>query len=154
MLIKRSKLFAVNTLPGTVQEQSMMAQAQQKNPSLTQVNNPQQMQMVGDTNNGELTMRDLQLEQARLRRQQIEIQHQKSQLLLKDEISRRRSMVQMQKMEQEEKDAQNRARIQARKEENRNNNEAGVKNTSLYKTRPKAIQPVGMPRSNVNSNLR
>lgn len=143
MVVKRNKLFA-NPLPGTVQEQSVASQVQQKNIQAPQTPNPQQNQ-----EGGEITMRDLQLEQARLRRQQIEIQHQKSQLLLKDEISRRRAMVQMQRMEQDEKQAQSRARLQAKKEEDNNNNEAGVKNTSLYKTRPKAVQPVGMPRSNV-----
>ena len=95
----------------------------------------------------EVTMRDLQLEQARLQRQQIQIQHQKSQLLLKDEMSRRRSMVQLQKLKKDEEDARIKNSIRVKKEETDKNEETQARNVSLYKSRPKLVQPVGMPRT-------
>lgn len=94
----------------------------------------------------EVTMRDLQLEQARLQRQQTQIQHQKSQLLLKNEMARRREVVQLQKLKKDGDDERVKNAIRARKEENDNNDEAKARNASLYKSKPKLVQPVGMPR--------
>ena len=94
----------------------------------------------------EVTMRDLQLEQARLQRQQTQIQHQKSQLLLKNEMARRREVVQLQKLKKDGDDERMKNAIRARKEENDNNDEAKARNASLYKSKPKLVQPVGMPR--------
>lgn len=94
----------------------------------------------------EITMKDLQLEQARLRRQQIQIQHQKSQLLLKDEMARRRNVIQLQKLKKDEEDTMVKNSIKVKKEERDNNEEAQTRNTSLYKSRPKPVQPVGMPK--------
>jgi hypothetical protein len=91
-------------------------------------------------------MKDLQLEQARLRRQQIQIQHQKSQLLLKDEMARKRNVIQLQKLKKEEEDTMVKNSIKVKKEERDNNEEAQTRNTSLYKSRPKLVQPVGMPK--------
>ena len=95
----------------------------------------------------EVTMRDLQLEQARLQRQQTQIQHQKSQLLLKNEMARRREVVQLQKLKKDGDDERVKNAIRAKKEENDNNDEARARNASLYKSKPKTVQPVGMPRS-------
>lgn len=94
----------------------------------------------------EVTMRDLQLEQARLQRQQTQIQHQKSQLLLKNEMARRREVVQLQKLKKDGDDERMKNAIRAKKEENDNNDEARARNASLYKSKPKLVQPVGMPR--------
>ena len=91
-------------------------------------------------------MRDLQLEQARLQRQQTQIQHQKSQLLLKNEMARRREVVQLQKIKKDGDDERVKNAIRARKEENDNNDEAKARNASLYKSKPKLVQPVGMPK--------
>lgn len=95
----------------------------------------------------EVTMRDLQLEQARLQRQQTQIQHQKSQLLLKNEMARRREVVQLQKLKKDGDDERIKNAIRAKKEENDNNDEARARNASLYKSKPKLVQPVGMPRN-------
>lgn len=92
------------------------------------------------------TMRDLQLEQARLQRQQIQIQHQKSQLLLKDEMARRKNVVQLQKLKKDEEESRIKNSIRVKKEENDNNEEAQARNTALYKSKPKPVQPVGMPK--------
>lgn len=94
----------------------------------------------------EVTMRDLQLEQARLQRQQTQIQHQKSQLLLKNEMARRREVVQLQKLKKDGDDERVKNAIRARKEENDDNDEAKARNASLYKSKPKLVQPVGMPK--------
>jgi hypothetical protein len=94
----------------------------------------------------EVTMRDLQLEQARLQRQQTQIQHQKSQLLLKNEMARRREVVQLQKIKKDGDDERVKNAIRARKEESDNNDEAKARNASLYKSKPKLVQPVGMPK--------
>ena len=106
----------------------------------------QQSMQQGGEQQGEPTMRDLQLEQARLQRQQTQIQHQKSQLLLKNEMARRREVVQLQKLKKDEDDDRIKNAIRAKKEENDNNDEAKARNASLYKTKPKLVQPVGMPK--------
>lgn len=108
--------------------------------------NQSQLQNQPQQQTGEITMKDLQLEQARLRRQQIQIQHQKSQLLLKDEMARKRNVIQLQKLKKDEEDTMVKNSINVKKEERDNNEEAQTRNTSLYKSRPKPVQPVGMPR--------
>lgn len=105
-----------------------------------------QQQIPPQQQTEEITMKDLQLEQARLRRQQIQIQHQKSQLLLKDEMARRRNVIQLQKLKKDEEDTMVKNSIKVKKEERDNNEEAQTRNTSLYKSRPKPVQPVGMPK--------
>ena len=108
---------------------------------------PGEQQDLAQQSPDEVTMRDLQLEQARLQRQQTQIQHQKSQLLLKNEMARRREVVQLQKIKKDGDDERVKNAIRARKEENDNNDEAKARNASLYKSKPKLVQPVGMPRS-------
>lgn len=108
---------------------------------------PGEQQDLAQQSPDEVTMRDLQLEQARLQRQQTQIQHQKSQLLLKNEMARRREVVQLQKLKKDGDDERMKNAIRARKEENDNNDEAKARNASLYKSKPKLVQPVGMPRS-------
>ena len=108
--------------------------------------NQSQLQNQPQQQTGEITMKDLQLEQARLRRQQIQIQHQKSQLLLKDEMARKRNVIQLQKLKKDEEDTMVKNSINVKKEERDNNEEAQIRNTSLYKSRPKPVQPVGMPK--------
>lgn len=125
MRIKRTRFFSGIPKPGE---------------TLTQQPGPvQQQQQAGE----EPTSKDLQLEQARLQRQQIQIQHQKSQLLLKEEMSKRRAMVQMQKMRRDEEQDEIRNIMKARKAEA--DSQKGDR-TSLYKTHPKTVQPVGMPK--------
>jgi hypothetical protein len=126
----------------TQQQTELLQRAKLPQNQQTQIQpTPQQQQT------GEVTMKDLQLEQARLRRQQIQIQHQKSQLLLKDEMARKRNVIQLQKLKKEEEDTMVKNSINVKKEERDNNEEAQTRNTSLYKSKPKLVQPVGMPRS-------
>ena len=108
--------------------------------------NQQQNPVPQQQRTGEVTVKDLQLEQARLQRQQIQIQHQKSQLLLRDEMARRRAVVQLQKLKKDQDDARVKNSIRVKKEENDHNEEAQARNASLYKSRPKLVQPVGMPK--------
>lgn len=122
---------------------------QQQTELLQKVKLPQnqiQQQTPPQQQTEEITMKDLQLEQARLQRQQIQIQHQKSQLLLKDEMARRRNVIQLQKLKKDEEDTMVKNSIKVKKEERDNNEEAQTRNTSLYKSRPKPVQPVGMPK--------
>ena len=119
---------------------------QSNTPTTQQSPNALNPQAAQGPQGGEATMRDLQLEQARLQRQQIQIQHQKSQLLLKDEMARRRNVVQLQKLKKDEDEARIKNSIRVKKEENDNNEEAQARNASLYKSRPKLVQPVGMPK--------
>ena len=112
----------------------------------TQQQQPQSPNQGQQQPPNEVTMKDLQLEQARLQRQQIQIQHQKSQLLLKDDMARRRNVVQLQKIKQDEDETRLKNSIRVKKEENDDNDEARARNASLYKSRSKLVQPVGMPR--------
>ena len=137
MIVKRkTKQYSLPTpQPGKTIQQGL--------PETTQQLQLQQNQQMSPS---EVTMRDLQMEQARLQRQQTQIQHQKSQLLLRDEMARRREVVQLQKLKKDEDDARIKNAIRAKKEENDNNDEARARNASLYKSKPKLVQPVGMPR--------
>ena len=123
----------------TQQQTELLQKAKLPQNQIQQQTPPQQQE-------GEITMKDLQLEQARLRRQQIQIQHQKSQLLLKDEMARKRNVIQLQKLKKDEEDTMVKNSIKVKKEERDNNEEAQTRNTSLYKSRPKPVQPVGMPK--------
>lgn len=134
---KKTKNFTL-----TQQQTELLQKA--KLPQNQQTQAPSTLQPQQQT--GEITMKDLQLEQARLRRQQIQIQHQKSQLLLKDEMARKRNVIQLQKLKKDEEDTMVKNSIKVKKEERDNNEEAQTRNTSLYKSRPKPVQPVGMPR--------
>lgn len=136
---KKTKTFTL-----TPQQTALLQKAgfPQQNQNQNQLQNPVPQQQ----RTGEVTMKDLQLEQARLQRQQIQIQHQKSQLLLKDEMARRRAVVQLQKLKKDQDDARVKNSIRVKKEENDHNEEAQARNASLYKSRPKLVQPVGMPK--------
>ena len=139
MIVLRSKRFAFPT-PQQAQQQRQLLNMQ----------NGQQAQQGENANgeNSEPTMRDLQLEQARLQRQQTQIQHQKTQLRIKEEMNRRNTVVKLQKIKKDEEEAQVKNQVRIKKEENDNNDEARARNAALYKTRPKVVQPVGMPRGN------
>lgn len=102
-----------------------------------------QVPKQGDSNSQEVTARDLQLEQYRLQRQQIQIQHQKQQLLAKEQMAKARTLTQLQKMENEEKQSANKDQIRNRQQEI---NSQKPDNTYLYKTKSKAVQPVSMPK--------
>jgi hypothetical protein len=130
---RRIKTFSLPVQPGQSQVASSVQQPQQQQKSSSE----------------EVTMRDLQLEQSRLQRQQTQIQHQKSQLLLKNEMTRRREIVQLQKLKKDEEDARIKNSIRVKKEEEKNNEEAKARSASLYKTKPRPVQPVGMPKSRV-----
>lgn len=134
---KRNRKIKAFTL--TQQQTELLQKAKLPQNQIQQQTPPQQQE-------GEITMKDLQLEQARLRRQQIQIQHQKSQLLLKDEMARKRNVIQLQKLKKDEEDTMVKNSIKVKKEERDNNEEAQTRNTSLYKSRPKPVQPVGMPK--------
>ena len=102
---------------------------------------PQQQQGAGTSQ--ELTAKDLQLEQMKLQRQQIQIQHQRQQLLAKEQMAKARNMTQLQKMENEREQSDNKDRIRTRQQEAANQR---PDNTGLYKTKSKAVQPVAMPK--------
>ena len=137
IVLRKTRMYSLPTpQPGKTIQQGLPGTMQQT----------QQSQQNQQMSSSEVTMRDLQMEQARLQRQQTQIQHQKSQLLLKDEMARRREVVQLQKFKKDEDDARIKNAIRAKKEENDNNDEARARNASLYKSKPKLVQPVGMPK--------
>ena len=102
-----------------------------------------QLPKQGDDNSQEVTAKDLQLEQMKLQRQQIQIQHQRQQLLAKEQMAKARNMTQLQKMENEKEQSENKDRIRTRQQEVVNQK---PDNTALYKTKSKAVQPVAMPK--------
>ena len=101
----------------------------------------QQVPQQGNDNSQELTSKDLQLEQMRMQKQILQIQHQKEQMKIKEDMARRRNLTQLNKMESEEKQTQQKNQIKTRKIE-ANNDRAD--NTGLYKTKSKPVQPVPM----------
>ncbi len=102
-----------------------------------------QLPAQGDDNSQEVTAKDLQLEQMRLQRQQIQIQHQRRVLQAKEQMAKARNMTQLQKMENEKEQSDNKDRLRAHQVEVANQK---PDNTSLYKTKSKAVQPVAMPK--------
>lgn len=90
-----------------------------------------------------LTSKDLLLEQMKLQRQQIQINHQRQQMRAKEDMAARRSLIQQQRMESEEKQSDQKDQLRARQQENA---AAKPDNTSLYKQKAKTVPPVGMPR--------
>ena len=101
----------------------------------------QQVPQQGNDNSQELTSKDLQLEQMRMQKQILQIQHQKEQMKIKEDMARRRNLTQLNKMESEEKQTQQKNQIKTRKIEANNDK---VDNTGLYKTKSKPVQPVPM----------
>jgi len=101
----------------------------------------QQVPQQGNDNSQELTSKDLQLEQMRMQKQILQIQHQKEQMKIKEDMARRRNLTQLNKMESEEKQTQQKNQIKTRRIEANNDK---VDNTGLYKTKSKPIQPVPM----------
>ena len=91
----------------------------------------------------EVTSRDLQLEQLRLQRPQRLIQHQTTQLQIKENMARSRAIAQVQKQENEKdmSDAKDRIKIQQQEQKSQ-----GAQNTSLYKTKSRPVAPVSMPK--------
>lgn len=124
MLILRNKKFSVPK-PGETIEMNRQSQL------------PQQ----GNDNSQELTSKDLQLEQMRMQKQILQIQHQKEQMKIKEDMARRRNLTQMTRMESEEKQTQQKDQIKIRKMETSNDK---PDNTNLYKSKSKAVQPVPM----------
>ena len=89
----------------------------------------QQVPQQGNDNSQELTSKDLQLEQMRMQKQILQIQHQKEQMKIKEDMARRRNLTQLNKMESEEKQTQQKNQIKTRKIEANNDR---VDNTGLY----------------------
>lgn len=124
MIVLRNKKFSVPK-PG-----EMISPARQ-----------QQVPQQGNDNSQELTSKDLQLEQMRMQKQILQIQHQKEQMKIKEDMARRRNLTQLNKMESEEKQTQQKNQIKTRRIEANNDK---VDNTGLYKTKSKPIQHVPM----------
>lgn len=91
----------------------------------------------------EITSKDLQLEQLRLQRQQRLIQHQKTQLRIKEDMAKSRALAQAQKREAEKDTSEAKDRIRIKQQEQESQ---GSQNTGLYKTRTKPVAPVSMPK--------
>lgn len=108
---------------------------------------PQQSQQTALPQQGEeqqpLTSKDLLLEQMKLQRQQISINHQRQIMRAKEEMARRRNLTQLQRMESEEKQSDQKDQIKTRQQESINQK---PDNTGLYKQKAKTVPPVGMPR--------
>ena len=121
MIVLRNKLYSV--------------------PKPGEMRTPKQQQGTGQNNSQITSMRDLQAAQMRLQRQQILIQHQKQQLLAKNEMQKRRALLQRQKIAADEEISDNKDRIKVRQMESQENNKD---NTSLYKTKSRPVQPVPM----------
>ena len=105
--------------------------------------NPQLPAQGGDQGEKPLTSKDLLLEQMKLQRQQISINHQRQQMRAKEEMTKMRQITQLQKMESEEKQSDQKDQIRTRQQES-----IGQKpdNTGLYKQKAKTVAPVGMPK--------
>ena len=107
----------------------------------------QQAQQMALPQQGEeqqpLTSKDLLLEQMKLQRQQISINHQRQIMRAKEEMARRRNLTQLQRMESEEKQSDQKDQIKTRQQESINQK---PDNTGLYKQKAKTVPPVGMPR--------
>ena len=93
------------------------------------------------TSSQEVTSRDLQIEQMRLQKQLLLIQHQKQQMRVKEEMAKRRQLQQLSRMESEEKQSQRSNQVKVRKMEA---DKEKPDNTSLYKNRSQAVAPVPM----------
>lgn len=108
---------------------------------------PQQAQQMALPQQGEeqqpLTSKDLLLEQMKLQRQQISINHQRQIMRAKEEMAHRRNLTQLQRMESEEKQSDQKDQIKTRQQESINQK---PDNTGLYKQKAKTVPPVGMPR--------
>ena len=92
-----------------------------------------------------MTVKDMQMEQFKLQRQQRLIQHQKNQLQIKEDMAKAKALTQQQKLEQEKDEAEDKDRIRIKQQE-RLANEGKKDNTNLYKTKSKITAPVSMPK--------
>ena len=90
---------------------------------------------------GQLTSRDLQLEQSRLQRQLIQTQRMKQRLQAEERKNQMNRIMQLQKMEQRKDLEEDKQRIRIKKLEDSN---SGNDNTSLYKSKSKTVAPVPM----------
>lgn len=89
----------------------------------------------------DVTSRDLLIEQMKMQRQAIQLQHQREQLQAKEQMAKARRMVQIQKMQKEEDQSKAKDQIRIKQQENGED----PKNTGLYKSRATKVQPVSMP---------
>ena len=92
-----------------------------------------------------MAVKDMQMEQFKLQRQQRLIQHQKNQLQIKEDMARAKALTQQPKLEQEKDEAEDKDRIRIKQQE-RLSNEGKKDNTNLYKTKSKITAPVSMPK--------
>ena len=92
-----------------------------------------------------MTVKDMQMEQFKLQRQQRLIQHQKNQLQIKEDMAKAKALTQQQKLEQEKDEAEDKDRIRIKQQE-RLANEGKKDNTNLYKSKAKITAPVSMPK--------
>lgn len=105
----------------------------------------QQGQQLPEALEQEKINKDLTVEQMKLQRQQIRIQHAKTMAQREEEMARMRQLTQMQKMEQDKDEADQKNRIRVANQEEGSTNPA-VRNASLYKARSKPAPTVGMPK--------
>ena len=92
-----------------------------------------------------MTVKDMQMEQFKLQRQQRLIQHQKNQLQIKEDMAKAKALTQQQRLEQEKDEAEDKDRIRIKQQE-RLANDGKKDNTNLYKTKSKITAPVSMPK--------
>lgn len=89
---------------------------------------------------GQLTSKDLQLEQGRLQRQLIQTQRMKQKLQAEERKNQMNRIMQLQRMEQRKDLEEDRQRIRVKNLEDNSRND----NTSLYKSKSKTVAPVPM----------
>lgn len=132
MIVFRNKLYS-NPMPESVEDGEQQAQGQgQKNhqqiPGVTAADLQRRSQQI-------------QIQQMRLQRQKLLIQHQRQQMRVKENIAKARELVQRQKIDQEEREADDRMRLNVKRQEEQSSR---PDNTSLYKSRSRPVQPVPM----------
>lgn len=88
---------------------------------------------------GQLTSRDLQLEQGRLQRQLIQTQRLKQKIQAEERKNQMSRIIQLQKMEQRKDMEEDKQRVRIKKAE-----QSDYKTNSLYKSKPNMIAPVPM----------
>ena len=130
MLILRSKKFSVPKPGEMIQEQK----PQQVGLGEREVPEPGQQQRDRENTS-------LEAEQMKSQRMALQIQHQKEQLKIKEDMARQSQITQIRKMKAEKEEDQRDNQIKIRKLEV-NNGKAD--NTSLYKSKAKVVDPVPM----------
>lgn len=98
-------------------------------------------QNTNPNNQGNTSSKDLLVQQMRLQRQIILTQQARQKLQQQERLARIRQTNTEQRIEQQKEETQSRNQLKAKKLEQDSNS---ISNTSLYKTRSHAVQPVPM----------